>query len=230
MNPALENLVTKNRQLESRVAILEGANELLKDEATVIDRENRSLKRDMDLELLAVHNLEKAKTKAVNVLSLELGLARTQLDLKQVEIAESRGRNENLRDSIAGFKVEQVKLREQIREAQPEVEMLKKDVKWAQEMLSAKLEENNGLYRKQRQLHEEIKTLGKANDCLCISRDECDAERKALKDEINKTYLTKTAAALHDTLLELNKMSGITFIIATHNREFAERANQVFEL
>lgn len=182
MNPILRELTLDNRELTDRVRILEGANELLKDEATVLDRENRSLKRDMDLELLTIHNLEKAKTKAVNTAASQASYARLQIELRDVEIAESRGQNTYLRESIAGFKVEQAKLRKQVREAQPEVlqgdiEKLKKDVAWFQDMYQHKCYETDHLCKEKRELQQK-------NNELIVARDHAEARAEMWKGDI----------------------------------------------
>jgi hypothetical protein len=187
MNPAHQYLVGRNRQLEAEVVKLK------------VDKIQAANGR------LAVVARFKAEQRELNEAR---GLAESREKTHQVEIAELRGRNSYLRESVAGFKDEQVRLREQ-----------------TQEMLNSKLEENNGLYREQRRLHEEVKTINRENKslhnditaelltigkldagykrvyrentCLRISMDECETELMALKDEIKKIHMTKTAEALH---------------------------------
>ena len=78
--------------------------------------------------------------------------------------------------------------------------------------------------------HRPGKLSGGEQQRVAVARALVADPKLVLADEPSGNLDTKTAAALHDTLLELNRKSGITFIIATHNREFAARANQVFEL
>ncbi len=78
--------------------------------------------------------------------------------------------------------------------------------------------------------HRPGKLSGGEQQRVAVARALVTEPQLILADEPSGNLDTKTAAALHDTLLELNRNSGVTFIIATHNREFAAKADQAWEL
>lgn len=78
--------------------------------------------------------------------------------------------------------------------------------------------------------HKPGKLSGGEQQRVAVGRALVTDPQLVLADEPSGNLDTKTAAALHDMLLELNRSMGVTFVVATHNREFAETADKTYEL
>jgi len=78
--------------------------------------------------------------------------------------------------------------------------------------------------------HKPGKLSGGEQQRVAVGRALVTDPQLVLADEPSGNLDTKTAASLHEMLLELNRSMGITFVVATHNREFAESADKTYEL
>lgn len=81
-----------------------------------------------------------------------------------------------------------------------------------------------------REQHRPGKLSGGEQQRVAVARALATDPRVVLADEPTGNLDEKTAAALHETLLQMNRSTGVTFIIATHNREFAASADMMYEL
>lgn len=81
-----------------------------------------------------------------------------------------------------------------------------------------------------RATHRPGKLSGGEQQRVAVARALAADPQIVLADEPSGNLDEKTASSLHDTLLELSRNSGTTFVIATHNREFAARADMMYEL
>jgi len=81
-----------------------------------------------------------------------------------------------------------------------------------------------------REKHRPGKLSGGEQQRVAVARALATDPKVVLADEPSGNLDQRTASALHDTLLELNESFGTTFVIATHNREFAARSDTMYEL
>jgi lipoprotein-releasing system ATP-binding protein len=78
--------------------------------------------------------------------------------------------------------------------------------------------------------HRPGKLSGGEQQRVAVARALANNPQLILADEPSGNLDTKTATSLHSTLSELNRRTGMTMVIATHNRDLASQCNRVFEL
>lgn len=81
-----------------------------------------------------------------------------------------------------------------------------------------------------RENHRPGKLSGGEQQRVAVARSLAADPKLVLADEPSGNLDEKTARSLHDTLAELRESFGTTFVIATHNRELASRADGIYEL
>lgn len=82
----------------------------------------------------------------------------------------------------------------------------------------------------ERTSHKPGKLSGGEQQRVAVARALVADPKVVLADEPSGNLDTKTASALHEMLCDLNRSMGITFVVATHNRELAESADETYEL
>jgi lipoprotein-releasing system ATP-binding protein len=82
----------------------------------------------------------------------------------------------------------------------------------------------------ERASHRPGKMSGGEQQRVAVARALVGDPKLVLADEPSGNLDMKTADRLHDTLIALNKDHRITFVVATHNREFAARTDRVYNL
>ncbi len=83
---------------------------------------------------------------------------------------------------------------------------------------------------KDRAGHRPGKLSGGEQQRVAVARALATSPRIVFADEPSGNLDEKTADSLHDLLVETNKTTGVTFLIATHNLGLARKADRMFEL
>ena len=81
-----------------------------------------------------------------------------------------------------------------------------------------------------RENHRPGELSGGEQQRVAVARALAADPKLVLADEPSGNVDERTARSLHDTLTDLNESFGVTFVIATHNRELAARADTTYEL
>lgn len=78
--------------------------------------------------------------------------------------------------------------------------------------------------------HRPGKLSGGEQQRVAVARALVNQPEIVFADEPSGNLDEKTADNLHETLVEINKSTGVTFLIATHNLSLAEKADTTYEL
>jgi lipoprotein-releasing system ATP-binding protein len=78
--------------------------------------------------------------------------------------------------------------------------------------------------------HKPSELSGGEQQRVAVARALMNSPDIVLADEPSGNLDSKNAEALHELIIELNRKTGQTFIIATHNEKLAEKSNRIVKI